>query len=67
MGARPMVKPMIDLMLLSSMFHFVSGMILAGVLANLGSLNNRSSALPSGGSDHLLSDDGWGLIREMFE
>jgi hypothetical protein len=27
MGVRPMVKPLIDLMLLSSMFHFVNGMI----------------------------------------
>jgi hypothetical protein len=60
-----MVKPIIDLMLLSNIFVFVNAIMVAGSLANLGSLNSNTP--PSGASDHLLSDDGWGLIREMFE
>jgi hypothetical protein len=56
----------IRVMLLSSMFSFVNGIMLAGTLANLGSLN-RHGTLPNTASDHLFSDDGWGLIREIFE
>jgi hypothetical protein len=40
--------------------------MVAGALANLGDFN-RSSTFPNASSDYLLSDDGWGLIREMFE
>jgi hypothetical protein len=47
----------IRVMLLSSMFSFVNGIMLAGKLANLGSLN-RPGTLPSAASDHLFSDDG---------
>jgi hypothetical protein len=61
-----MVKPIIDLMLFSSMFALVNGIMVAGALANLGDFN-RSSTFPNTSSDYLLSDDGWGLIREMFE
>jgi hypothetical protein len=56
----------IRVMLLSSMFSFVNGIMLAGALANLGSLN-RDGTLPSAALGHLVSDDGWGLIREIFE
>jgi hypothetical protein len=61
-----MVKPIIDLMLFSSMFALVNGIMVAGTLANLGDLK-RSSTFPNTSSDYLFSDDGWGLIREMFE
>jgi hypothetical protein len=61
-----MVKPIIDLMLFSSMFALVNGIMEAGALANLGDLK-RSSTFPNTSSDYLFSDDGWGLIREMFE
>jgi hypothetical protein len=46
----------IRVMLLSSMFSFVNGIMLAGMLANLGSLN-RPGTFPSAASDHLFSDD----------
>jgi hypothetical protein len=61
-----MVKPIIDLMLLSSMFGFVSGIMVAGSLANFGALHS-SDPFPNTASDVLFSDDGWGLNQEMFE
>jgi hypothetical protein len=53
-------------MLFFSMFALVNGIMVAGALANLGDLK-RSSTFPNTWSDYLFSDDGWGLIREMFE
>jgi hypothetical protein len=64
---RPIVKPIIDLMLFSSMFPFVNGILLAGSLANLGSLTSKSGILPSTASDHPISDEGWESIRGIFE
>jgi hypothetical protein len=66
-GVRPMVKPIIDLMLFSSMFPLVNGIMLAGALAHLGALTSRSGTRPGSASDDLFSDDGWGLIPETFE
>ena len=61
-----MDKTVISIMLFPSMFACMTGIMLAGALANLSS-GNRSGSLPSTISDDLVSYGGWGLIREMLE